>query len=207
MASRVGAGCRSRFSRWQALNNKQASGRTTLRKRENIEHSAFGGVFAKIRHCIEEAQCSGPINSIQTAGYRGTRPTSYAGKYGNVFFAIRAFVCDGLPNDAGAGLKLPERISIGGIDSLEPAVHGSVECNVPCSDKRTAPDGKLLVDAPNIFSLDGIPSRKDPAVSTRAGIHPDLHAHIRRAGYKVCLRALRFVTEIVVRQIKKAGLR
>src|SRR5581483_11160794 len=117
------------------------------------------------------------------------------------------FVSDGLADNAGSHFELPQQLSGAIVERFEPAVHRAIENHIARGDNGAAPRWKHLGHRPNLFRLHRIPRAEFAAIPTRAGVHANQHADIRRARDVIGLRALALVTEIVVRNVYETGFR
>ena len=93
------------------------------------------------------------------------------------------------------------------VDRFEPAVHRSVEGDVPRGDERAAPHRKLFFDRPDGAFVDRIPRIEGAAISTRSRIHLDIDADVRSSGDVVRLNAFFVLTQICMRDVEQSRQR
>src|SRR5215216_4796556 len=121
-------------------------------------------MLGEIAHGIDEAQRGAAVTGIKIAGNNGPGPAADARQHGDVLFAVRTAVSDGLTDDARAHLKLPERLACTGVYRFEPTVHSTVEDHIPRRGQRPAPDGEVFLDAPDFAGRDRVPGAELPTV-------------------------------------------
>src|SRR4051812_47542290 len=114
---------------------------------------------------------------------------------------VRSTVCDGLADDAGAGLELPQRRSSARVDGLEPTVHRSIERDVSAGDERSAPDRQVLLNGPNDLTCLGVPRRELSAMAAWTSIHLHVHSDVRSASDVVGRDTFFVHTQILMRDI------
>src|SRR6185437_7189313 len=100
------------------------------------------------------------------------RPPSNTRQNRDVLPSVRSFKRDGLADNSGTGLELPQKLARVRIDSFEPTLHRSVEHDIACSRKRSAPNGEHVGIAPDNFSCDRVPPRECATVSAGSLVHP-----------------------------------
>src|SRR5689334_9100380 len=119
--------------------------RIKLGKREDIQHSSLRGHFRKIADGIHETKGGGRVARIQPAGDDGADPSADAGENGDVLLAIGTLERNGLADDPGAGLELPQDVPATRIYRFEPAFERAVEDKIAGRGDSTAPYGEFLL--------------------------------------------------------------
>src|SRR5437879_2379091 len=86
---------------------------------EHVKHAALGGAILQVPQYIAKAHRCRAIARIEISRHHGAGPTANTGKNRDVFLAIRTAIGDGLANNAGARLELPQGDTAPFVDGLE----------------------------------------------------------------------------------------
>src|SRR3954452_11770049 len=124
---------------------------------KRVEHPALGRRLRQVRHRVDESEGGGAVVRIELTGDDGTGPAADSGENRNVLLSVRSLVGDRLADDPGAAFELPEELTGTRVDRFEPPFHRAVEDDVARRRDRAAPDGKVLLDRPDLFAGDRIP--------------------------------------------------
>src|SRR5690606_33601767 len=106
-----------------------------------------------------------------------------------------------LTDNSGPGLESPKLLAGCSIQGLEPALHRSIEDDIPRRDDCAAPHGKLLFDRPDFLTGADVPSCEFAAVTAGPRLHMHVGADEGGARDIADLRLDDIHAEIVVRQI------
>src|SRR5579883_1964503 len=112
---------------------------TGASEREDVDHTARGGVLRQIGHGAGRPERGRGVVGRETERDRA-QPAADPGVHGHVLFPVRPHVRDGIPDDPGPTLELPEHLPTLRVDRLEPSVHRAVEQDVAGGDDRAAPE-------------------------------------------------------------------
>src|SRR5688572_14398232 len=125
----------------------------------------------------------------------------------DVLLAIRPQVRDGIADDAGADLELPQLLARARVHRLEPAVERAVEDDAARRRERAAPHGERLLDAPDFSPRRRIPRDELAAVSARAFFLRRTRADVGRSRDVGHGPYLEIHAEVVRRHVEQAGAR
>src|ERR1051326_459921 len=184
-----------------------AVNRTLLRKRKNVQHSSFSGVFAQVRHRVSHAKRCGAVLGIDSAGDDGAVPAAYPRKYRHILLVIGTLVSHGLADDAGAYFELPEQIAVMRVEGFEPAVHGAVEDHVSGGGHHSAPCRKGLFHGPDRLGIHRVPGTDRTAVTAGTGVHLHDRTDKWRTGDVIGLQTFKIHAEVVMGDVHPAGPR
>ena len=164
-------------------------------------------MLAEVGHRIHETQRGRAIHRVQAAGHDRAAPATHARKHRHILFPVGTLVGHRLADNPGAGFELPQRLPAARVESLEPAVHRSVEDHIARGHHGAAPRGKFLGHLPYCLRVDGVPRGELAPMAAGAGVHLDVRADIRRARDIVGLHALHLGAQVVVRDVLETGFR
>src|SRR5437762_10665622 len=159
----------SRASAAVATQNKPMTS-NALRKAEHIKHASLLRRAGQVFHRIDEPRRSAAVPRVEVARDYSACPPAHARQHRDVLAAIGAAIRNRLADNSRACLVFPQLGSISRIDSLEPAVHGSVESDVAAGDKRAAPYGEVLRNRPFFLARDRIPGGECVAPACWIGV-------------------------------------
>src|SRR5205085_10064144 len=110
-----------------------------------------------------------------------THITADAGVDSDVLLAVRGRIGDGVADDTGADLELPEQLARAGVRRLEPTVERAVEDDIAGGDEGAAPDRKGLPNSPHFPAIGRVPGDELAPVVTRTSGLGRVGADVRRA--------------------------
>src|SRR4051812_40978310 len=93
------------------------------------------------------------------------------------------------------------------VNGTEPTIERSVKNHVSRSNKRSAPNRKMIRNVPDNFALNWVPCRELASVTAGSVIHPHIRSDVRSAGNVVRRKVFFVHAEMVVRDIEKTGSR
>src|SRR5919205_2668283 len=133
--------------------------RVELWEPEDKERASLIGCVLKVRHRPHEPECGRLVPRVEICRDDHSRPAPDAGQNGHILLAVRTTIGRRLADYPRPGLELPEHRAGPRIDSLEPAVHRSIEGEAPGGGHRAAPNRKRFFDRPDFLSRFDVPRR------------------------------------------------
>src|SRR5881398_1508487 len=104
---------------------------------------------------------AGGIARIELGGDDRAGPAADARWKSDILPAVGAAIADGLTDNPGTGLELPQQFPGAGVDGFEPAVHRAVEDHAAARRECSAPQRQVLLDFKDLPLRDGVPGRED----------------------------------------------
>src|SRR5690348_8575176 len=167
----VAAAAQAVVAKASGINNASFVSITSL-ETEGIERRSGAGHGLDVSHCAECSQSAVGIIGRHGGERGGAHPASNAGVNGDVLLAVGAGEGDGVADDSGTGLELPEDLSGLVIDGAEPALQGAVEDKVAAGGEYSGIDGQhSVLDVPDLLLMLNVPRNQIAVVAAGARIH------------------------------------